>query len=89
MTVMEHRRNVATTAFVEPIWAARDLEPHKIATYAYELAREMNRYYEKTPIAQEGVSEVEKAARLILLKKVSQVFTSALDLLGIEVPSQM
>lgn len=69
--------------------AARDLEPHKIATYAYELAREMNRYYEKTPIAQDGVSEVEKVARLMILKKVSHVFTSALDLLGIEVPSRM
>jgi arginyl-tRNA synthetase len=69
--------------------AARDLEPHKIATYVYELAREMNRYYEQTPIAQPGVSDEEKAARLGLLKKVSQIFTHALDLLGIEVPSKM
>lgn len=69
--------------------AARDLEPHKIATYIYELAREMNRYYEQTPIALEGVSDVEKAARLQLLKKVSYVFTHALSLLGIEVPEKM
>lgn len=69
--------------------AARDLEPHKIATYAYELAREMNRYYEQTPIAQPGVANNEKAARLGLLKKVSYVFAHALDLLGIEVPTKM
>ncbi len=69
--------------------AARDLEPHKIATYAYELAREMNRYYEQTPIAQPGVSSEEKAARLGVLRKVSHVFTHALDLLGIEVPTKM
>lgn len=49
--------------------AARDLEPHKIATYAYELAREMNRYYERTPVALEGVGEVERTARLQLLEK--------------------
>lgn len=69
--------------------AARDLEPHKIAAYVYELAREMNRYYEKTPIAMADVPEVEKAARLHLLEKVSGVFARALDLIGIEVPERM
>ena len=69
--------------------AARDLEPHKVATYLYELAREMNRYYEQTPIALPNVSDSEKKARLQLLKKVSHVFTHGLSLLGIEVPSQM
>lgn len=69
--------------------AARDLEPHKIATYLYEFAREMNRYYEQTPVALAHVSDTEKAARLELLKKVSHVFTHGLGLLGIEVPEKM
>jgi arginyl-tRNA synthetase len=69
--------------------SARDLEPHKIATYIYELAREMNRYYEATPVALEGVALPTKITRLALLKKVSHVFTHALDILGIEVPTQM
>jgi arginyl-tRNA synthetase len=69
--------------------ATRDLEPHKVATYLYELAREMNRYYEQTPVALPNVSETEKAARLQLLKKVSHVFMHGLGLLGIEVPSRM
>jgi arginyl-tRNA synthetase len=69
--------------------SARDLEPHRIASYVYELAREMNRYYETTPIATRDVSDEQKAARLGMLSKVSQVFTHGLDLLGIEVPSQM
>lgn len=69
--------------------SARDLEPHRIASYLYELAREMNRYYESTPIATGEVSDEQKSARLGILKKVSQVFTHGLDLLGIEVPSQM
>jgi arginyl-tRNA synthetase len=69
--------------------AARDLEPHKIASYIYELARELNRYYEQTPVATGGVTDVEKNARLALLAKVSQVFTHGLSLLGIEVPTQM
>jgi len=69
--------------------AARDLEPHKVASFIYELAREMNRYYEQTPVATGNVSEQTKAARLQLLTKVSQVFTHGLSLLGIEVPMQM
>lgn len=69
--------------------AARDLEPHKIATYIYELAREMNRYYEQTPVATGDVTEVQKAARLAVLHKVSHIFTHGLGVLGIEVPQKM
>lgn len=67
--------------------AARDLEPHKVATYVYELAREMNRYYETTRVSD--AEPGERAARLDMLGKVSQTFTHGLSLLGIEVPSQM
>lgn len=69
--------------------AARELEPHKIAAYLYELAREMNRYYEATPIAVGEVDENVKAARLALLQKVSHIFTHGLAILGIEVPRRM
>lgn len=69
--------------------AARELEPHRIAGYLYELAREMNRYYEQTPVATAHVGEMEKAARLDMLEKVSHVFTHGLNLLGIEVPTRM
>jgi arginyl-tRNA synthetase len=69
--------------------AACDYEPHKIATYLYEFAREMNRYYESTPVATKDVPESQKVARLGVLKKVSQVFVHGLSLLGIEVPDSM
>ena len=69
--------------------AADNLEPHRIATYAYELAKEMNRYYETTPIATADVSNGVKAARLALLKQVAYVFKHALDILGIQIPSRM
>ena len=69
--------------------AAADLEPHKVANYLYELARELNRYYEATPVATGDVSEQEKSARLGVLAKASHIFAHGLSLLGIEVPSQM
>ena len=75
-------------AFPETVkMAVRDLEPHKISKYLYDLAREMNRYYEKTRVSD--APEIEKSARLTLLKKVSKTFENGLDLLGIEIPGKM
>lgn len=69
--------------------SANNLEPHRIATYAYELAKTMNRYYEQTAIATADVPEGVKQARLQLLAIVSATFKHALNILGIEVPSRM
>ncbi len=69
--------------------AARDLEPHRVANYVYELARELNRYYENTPVATDTVTDDERQARLGILAKVSQVFSHGLDLLGIAIPERM
>jgi arginyl-tRNA synthetase len=69
--------------------AARDLEPHKVALYLYELARELNRYYESTPVATGEVTNIQKQARLNILLKVSQVLAHGLNLIGIEVPDRM
>ncbi|MFI5212783.1 MAG: arginine--tRNA ligase [Candidatus Saccharimonadales bacterium] len=67
--------------------AARDLEPHKIATYLYELARDLNRYYETTRVSD--AAPHEKTARVALLQKVSHIFGHGLDILGIEIPTRM
>ncbi len=69
--------------------AATELEPHKVANYLYELAREMNRYYEATPVVAGDVEEITREARLGVLSKVAQVFAHGLNLLGIEVPEKM
>lgn len=69
--------------------AADDLEPHKVANYLYELARELNRYYEATPVAVGDVPQEVRGARLGVLAKAAHVFTHGLNLLGIEVPTKM
>jgi arginyl-tRNA synthetase len=69
--------------------AANDLEPHKVAGYVYELARELNRYYEATPVATGETSPEVREARLGILAKGAQVFAHGLGLLGIEVPEKM
>ena len=69
--------------------AARELEPHQVAIYLYELSRALNRYYEATPVATGAVPEEIREARLGILSDISLVFTRGLALLGIEVPHQM
>jgi arginyl-tRNA synthetase len=69
--------------------AARNLEPHKVASYLYELARELNRYYEHTPVAIGGVDEATQTARLGVLSKAQYVFEHGLSILGIEIPEKM
>lgn len=69
--------------------AAKELEPHRIAGYIYELGREMNRYYEATPVATGSVTSEQMQARLGLLSRVSHVFSHGLSILGIEIPDAM
>lgn len=69
--------------------ASRDLEPHKIASYLYDLAKTFNRYYESTPVSTSGVPTDIKSARLGILKKIGQVFEHGLSILGIEIPDNM
>lgn len=63
------------------------LELHKIAGYCFELAQDLNRYYEKTPISQ--ADDKERSARLWLIEKADYVLAKALDLLGVEIPDKM
>ena len=67
--------------------ASENFEMHKIAGFAFELAQELNRYYEKTPIS--SAPDMERSARLELIRKADYVLARALDLLGIEIPAQM
>lgn len=69
--------------------AADNLEPHRLATYTYELAKILNKYYETTPVATDGVPEPIKRARLEMLARVAYVFEQALGILGIQIPSRM
>ena len=66
---------------------ADNLEAHKIAGYCFELAQEMNRYYENAPIST-ALDNV-RAARLWVVARAMTVLERGLDLLGIEIPDKM
>lgn len=67
--------------------AAEKYEPHHLATYAFDLAKELNRYYEEVNIINS--EDNEKEARVWLLKLTYQVLESSLGVLGIDIPNRM
>ncbi len=67
--------------------AASELEPHKVTTFAYELARELNKYYEQVRVLDSEGSE--KESRLALLVQIRSTFEHCLGLLGINIPAKM
>jgi len=68
--------------------AAKNYDPSLIANYAYELAKSYNKFFHDIPILR-AETEAGKGFRLTLTQVVGCVLTSALDLLGIEVPERM
>ena len=61
--------------------------PHILAEYLYKLAGDANSFYHSLPVlnAEKGVKE----SRLALIKVVSEVLKTGLNLLGIETVEQM
>ncbi|HET7198445.1 MAG TPA: arginine--tRNA ligase [Burkholderiales bacterium] len=67
--------------------AARDLEPHAIAFYLRELARDFHSYYNAERILVED--EALRAARLALCAAVRQTLANGLALIGVSAPEKM
>ena len=65
--------------------ATRELAPHKICGYLYELAQEFSRFYENVKVVG---SEYEAQRGEIVLSYL-KILTHGLGLLGIEVPERM
>ncbi len=68
---------------------ARDLKPHHLCNYLYELCGAFARFFESCPVLRAG-SDPLKMSRLFLCHGVAQVLRIGLsDLLGIEVLEEM
>lgn len=69
--------------------ATKELAPHHICTYLYELAQAYNVFYAKHRILDEQLQPDVVAGRLALSKGVSIVLASGLSLLGIPTPEKL
>jgi arginyl-tRNA synthetase len=65
--------------------AAERRAPHRIATYALELARDFAVFYEQCKV----IGDENEAFRLALCGATRQVIARSLDLLGVEAPDSM
>lgn len=65
--------------------ATRELAPHHICTYLYELAQEFNRFYEQNKV----VGDERQDIRLELVEQYVGTLKKGLNLLGIHAPEQM
>jgi arginyl-tRNA synthetase len=66
---------------------ARELKPHHLCTYLYDLATKFSGFYENCPVLQS--EEKTRASRLALCDLAARTLETGLDLLGIEHPDQM
>lgn len=65
--------------------ATRELLPHHICTYLYELAQEFNRFYEKNQV----VGDPREGIRLAIVAAYADTLGAGLGILGIVAPEQM
>lgn len=65
--------------------AARDLLPHQICTYLYELAQEFNRFYEKNHV----IGSERERERITLVEMYASTLQTGLGVLGITAPEKM
>lgn len=68
--------------------AAREYSPAVIANFAYDLAKEYNKFYQNVPIFDEEDAS-RKVLRIALSQVVADTLRSAMALLGIAVPDKM
>ena len=68
--------------------AAASYNPSLVANYVYDLVKKYNNYYQSNQIIDSKSDSITNF-RLCLSKKVGDVIGSAMDLLGIEMPSRM
>ena len=68
--------------------AWRELAPHRICAYIYELANQFNHFYHETKILTEE-NEAQKQSWIALLDLAHRVLADAIDVLGFAAPEKM
>ena len=66
---------------------ARELKPHHLTNYLYELATRISGFFENCPVIQS--EDPVRASRLVLADVSARTLALGLELLGIEHPEQM
>ena len=65
--------------------AVKEMAPHKLANYLYELAQTFSRFYEHCPVHGSD----RESDRLKLVQVYLDTMTHGLGILGINIPEEM
>ena len=68
--------------------AARQLQPHHLAHFALDFARQFHTFYEQCRVVDEAQPELTRA-RLLLVEAARIVLANTLALMGITAPEHM
>ena len=60
-----------------------------IANYAYDLCQLTNTFYHNCPMLRDDIPETMKAGRLYIAKMAFDTLSTAIDLMGLKIPSEM
>ena len=60
-----------------------------IANYAYDLCQLVNNFYHNCPILRDDIDDKTKAGRLYIAKLAIDTLSTAIDLMGLKIPSEM
>ena len=60
-----------------------------IANYAYDLCQLINNFYHNCPILRDDIDDKTKAGRLYIAKLAIDTLSTAIDLMGLKIPSEM
>ena len=66
---------------------SRDLKPHTLCTYLYDLATKFSGFFENCPVIQSP--EPMRSSRLLHCELTARTLRIGLDLLGIDHPDEM
>jgi len=91
VAVAPHERGLVKKLLAWPAEAAEAADrraPHRVATYALELAREFTAFYENCPVLK-APSEDVASWRLALSLATRRTLARSLDLLGVAAPDAM
>jgi arginyl-tRNA synthetase len=76
-------------SFDEAVQQAADhLQPHRLATYLFELAQTFTTFFEACPVLRADTDE-QRASRLTLTELTVRTLATGLGLLGIDAPERM
>jgi arginyl-tRNA synthetase len=71
---------------IEGAW--KDLAPHRICAFIYQIANDFNKFYHGTKIISEEDKERQRSW-IALIKLTLKILETSIDLLGFEAPEAM